>query len=1365
MSINRFRLKRRVPFLFRYSIWAGAAWLWIVNSSFAQPFSFNSTELPIAIAPGFNHAQMRVPVVPAHPEFDYSALSISSDASWVSATVDTQTGEAVLDFATSNLIASSYTATITASQGTNSASLFVTTSLSPLNLLCLADDPVRSRVYGIHQNETNLGAVVVYDPIQETPIASITVGQKPSDLAITHDGRELLVINSAEASLSVIDLSTLRVSETIALPEYANHSSGPQNADIGIGPGDIIYYTDGAWAPALRVYNRRTHAILQTATEGIGDFAVSHDGTSLIGWYQYGWGAGWAGSYILRFSIAADGQLTFAEQTSSSYPTVIGRDPTDTPVLIQTDDKKAYVKQLAVEAKAVTNTIHAFPQPVYAISPQGEIVSTDKTIYETATGISLLDLPTTTPVQMVTKDYARLVYFDPTSRCVKTVHLLEQIGPAILGRTLSPANGAIVLPPSSLAWSPVPGSIAYDVYLSETNLTDADIHSDSFRGTSPNPSFAMASPLAPGTYFWRVDCVSEVGTSIGEIHSFTVSPFSISTNLIQTATVQGHATHQVTFQLNSAIPGKTWSITASEPWASFSTSTGVTPATVTVVMDASQLSVGVHSAELHISDVDSSTVSISVQLAVDPLQLTHLKSDSNSKRVYAISEDAERQPPRAYLLELDSEAEKITRVVPVGYSVTDLAIHNAEQRIWIPNWTRGSLLAVNMSTFEVETGLSCPDPYRVSAGTSGRLIVEGEDQWIHISILDTATGNTLGSEFAREGGGGSASGGRYYYHGDNNSSAASVQKYDLLGDAFQKLSEIRVDLSWYYGSRTVVVSETGNRVFWNGGLFDDDLNLLWEMGPETFSTSADGRLAFGQDQIFDTTRRQTVLNMPISTSVSAFNSTTEKLVLQVGSSLRFFHLGNSTVLPTPSLSVTHIQDQAISLSWTSNSLSLGFTLQSRIAKTGEWADVQADLNHLASSFTVTGLAPNTGYEFRIKANSPAYSSMWSDEVDAITLSRQPSTPYLSYSFVGNRYVQLEWSSSDSGDQYILERKCITDSNWMTLATLSISETTFLDSTVESQTTYQYRVKSIAPGAESPYSNIQTMTTPILLPPPAPTGLDSISLSSYSIGVIWSNVPDALGYRLERRMDEESSWSVLAELLDGEAGYMDTNVVEGLRYWYRVYAFNAQGDSGYSNEDSARAVKYILIFNDNFDPEYDSLQWESLSGGKAHQGPQGFLSGNALYFSGGNTRAATTIPLDTTKATFLTFQFRAGNFASDGILWDNSEANEQVVVEYSNDGANWTHLSALDTQYPALSIWTPFEIAIPAEAQSLRTHFRWRQAHHSGNGYDVWAIDNVTIVSEYPEPPPYATLRIRRAQFGYPSFGRVDRISRCLQIYR
>ena len=219
------------------------------------------------------------------------------------------------------------------------------------------------------------------------------------------------------------------------------------------------------------------------------------------------------------------------------------------------------------------------------------------------------------------------------------------------------------------------------------------------------------------------------------------------------------------------------------------------------------------------------------------------------------------------------------------------------------------------------------------------------------------------------------------------------------------------------------------------------------------------------------------------------------------------------------------------------------------------------------------------------------------------------------------------------------------------------------------------------------------------------------------------------------MEEEPTWSVLAELPDGEIGYVDTNVVEGLRYWYRVCAFNGQGDSDYSNEDSARAVNYILILDDDFDPDLDPLQWESISGGTARQGPQGFFAGNALYFSGGNTRAAATIPLDTTKAATLSFQFRAGNFPIDGIFWDNSEADEQVALEYSNDGANWIRMSPLDTQYPALSTWTAFEVEIPAEAQTVRTSFRWRQTHHSGSGYDAWALDNVSIVSERPDPPP------------------------------
>ena len=94
-----------------------------------------------------------------------------------------------------------------------------------------------------------------------------------------------------------------------------------------------------------------------------------------------------------------------------------------------------------------------------------------------------------------------------------------------------------------------------------------------------------------------------------------------------------------------------------------------------------------------------------------------------------------------------------------------------------------------------------------------------------------------------EGGGAFDPNGRYYFHGDNNSSGAEIHKYDNVGDAFTELAHIRVSSWSYYGSRTVVVSQNGSRVFWNGSMFDANLVEQWSMADEVYSCSADGRYA------------------------------------------------------------------------------------------------------------------------------------------------------------------------------------------------------------------------------------------------------------------------------------------------------------------------------------------------------------------------------------------------------------------------------------------------------------------------------------------------------------------------------------------
>lgn len=225
-------------------------------------------------------------------------LSVTSDAAWVSATVDTANRAVVLSFTTANLT----NRTLTIGDGTVSSQFFVRATIATLNIVTLVDDPVRSRTYGIQQDGANLGSVVVIDPITLNPINNITTGRRPTDLAISADGNEMLVINAAEKSISAINLRTLAVAETISLGTYYDWStSGETSGHVKYGPGNLVYYVDGSWGPVLHVFNRGTRSVLQSiffngnaysgagnASEGFGDLVLTPDETQAFGWAQYG---------------------------------------------------------------------------------------------------------------------------------------------------------------------------------------------------------------------------------------------------------------------------------------------------------------------------------------------------------------------------------------------------------------------------------------------------------------------------------------------------------------------------------------------------------------------------------------------------------------------------------------------------------------------------------------------------------------------------------------------------------------------------------------------------------------------------------------------------------------------------------------------------------------------------------------------------------------------------------------------------------------------------------------------------------------------------------------------------------------------
>lgn len=88
------------------------------------------------------------------------------------------------------------------------------------------------------------------------------------------------------------------------------------------------------------------------------------------------------------------------------------------------------------------------------------------------------------------------------------------------------------------------------------------------------------------------------------------------------------------------------------------------------------------------------------------------------------------------------------------------------------------------------------------------------------------------------------------------------------------------------------------------------------------------------------------------------------------------------------------------------------------------------------------------------------------------------------------------------------------------------------------------------------------------PPAAPTGLTATAVSSSQIDLTWvDNATDEDGFAIERSPDG-SNFTVLGSVAANATAYSDTGLQSATTYYYRVAAFNGNGNSDYSDPASA-----------------------------------------------------------------------------------------------------------------------------------------------------------------------------------------------------
>ncbi len=91
-----------------------------------------------------------------------------------------------------------------------------------------------------------------------------------------------------------------------------------------------------------------------------------------------------------------------------------------------------------------------------------------------------------------------------------------------------------------------------------------------------------------------------------------------------------------------------------------------------------------------------------------------------------------------------------------------------------------------------------------------------------------------------------------------------------------------------------------------------------------------------------------------------------------------------------------------------------------------------------------------------------------------------------------------------------------------------------------------------------------------LPPAAPSNLSATTVSNSQIDLSWTdNASNEDGFKIERKTGANGTFVEIAVIPDDdETLYSDINLMPGTNYVYRVYAYNTDGNSAYSNEANA-----------------------------------------------------------------------------------------------------------------------------------------------------------------------------------------------------
>jgi len=294
----------------------------------------------------------------------------------------------------------------------------------------------------------------------------------------------------------------------------------------------------------------------------------------------------------------------------------------------------------------------------------------------------------------------------------------------------------------------------------------------------------------------------------------------------------------------------------------------------------------------------------------------------------------------------------------------------------------------------------------------------------------------------------------------------------------------------------------------------------------------------------------------------------------------------AAVMPPANVQVSAVTTISVTLAWNGINGASGYNVYRSAGENGVYTKVNsAEVS--GTSFTDTGLSPDTGYYYKVSAIAGGVEGFQSNPVSADTLTSVPSN--LRVTAVTTISVNLAWEAVSEASGYNVYRSAGENGMYTKVNSATVSGTSFTDTGLEAFTRYYYRVSAIVGGVESVRSDAVSGLTLL----PAPGNVQANLIPGGSISLTWNALNGADSYDIYRSGNEEGTYTKVNSGAVTGAAFTDTGVAPYADYYYRVTATAAGVEGALSNPVPVRAE--ITVPGANLAAKLAWLQANAVSG--------------------------------------------------------------------------------------------------------------------------------------------------------------------------